>query len=153
MFKKWAKHKVKSYIYCVNQLLREKCHKKMKKWTLESLASLVIGETITTWGKMFKRKHKSALFYVANLGTAKEIVEICLKLYYSFFYNPLRTSVDQIFHEIFTYFLVMNNSVKFFYFKNFIDKFLLYHTSLSKIYIIYSIFPISVHFPIVSKYF
>ena len=28
MFKKWAKHKVKSQIYCVNQFLREKRHKK-----------------------------------------------------------------------------------------------------------------------------
>ena len=28
LFKKWAKHKVKSYIYCVNQFLREKRHKK-----------------------------------------------------------------------------------------------------------------------------
>ena len=32
LFKKWAKHKVKSYIYCVNQFLREKCH---KKWSQE----------------------------------------------------------------------------------------------------------------------
>ena len=28
LFKKWAKHKVKSYIYCENQFLREKLHKK-----------------------------------------------------------------------------------------------------------------------------
>ena len=28
LFKKWAKHKVKSYIYYVNQFLREKRHKK-----------------------------------------------------------------------------------------------------------------------------
>ena len=27
LFKKWAKHKVKSYIYCENQFLREKRHK------------------------------------------------------------------------------------------------------------------------------
>ena len=32
LFKKWAKHKVKSYIYCVNQFLREKRH---KKWNQE----------------------------------------------------------------------------------------------------------------------
>ena len=32
MFKEWAKHKVKSYIYCVNQFLREKRH---KKWNQE----------------------------------------------------------------------------------------------------------------------
>ena len=32
LFKKWAKHKVKSYIYCVNQFLREK---RMKKWNQE----------------------------------------------------------------------------------------------------------------------
>ena len=28
LFKNWAKHKVKSYIYCVNQFLREERHKK-----------------------------------------------------------------------------------------------------------------------------
>ena len=50
---------------------------------------------------MFKRKHKSALLYVANLEIAKEIVNIFLKLYYSFFHNPLRTSIEQIFPEIF----------------------------------------------------
>ena len=32
MFKKWAKHKGKSYIYGVNQFLREKRH---KKWNQE----------------------------------------------------------------------------------------------------------------------
>ena len=32
LFKKWAKHKVKSYIYCVNQFLPEKRH---KKWNQE----------------------------------------------------------------------------------------------------------------------
>ena len=32
LFKKWAKHKAKSYIYCVNHFLREKRH---KKWNLE----------------------------------------------------------------------------------------------------------------------
>ena len=32
LFKKWAKHKVKSYIYCVNQFLRETRH---KKWNRE----------------------------------------------------------------------------------------------------------------------
>ena len=31
LFKKWAKHKVKSYIYCVNQFLPEKRHKKWKQ--------------------------------------------------------------------------------------------------------------------------
>ena len=31
LFKKWAKHKVKSYIYCVNQFLREKRHKNETK--------------------------------------------------------------------------------------------------------------------------
>ena len=50
---------------------------------------------------MFKRKHKSALLYVANLEIAKEIVNIFLKLYYSFFHNPLGTSIEQIFPEIF----------------------------------------------------
>ena len=30
--KKWVRHKVKSYIYCVNQSLRETCH---KKWNQE----------------------------------------------------------------------------------------------------------------------
>ena len=32
LFKKWDKHKIKSYIYCVNQFLREKRH---KKWSQE----------------------------------------------------------------------------------------------------------------------
>ena len=32
LFKKWAKDKVKSYIYCVNQFLHEKRH---KKWNQE----------------------------------------------------------------------------------------------------------------------
>ena len=32
LFKKWARHKVKPYIYCVNQFFREKCH---KKWNQE----------------------------------------------------------------------------------------------------------------------
>ena len=32
LFKKWAKHEVKSYIYCVDQFLREKRH---KKWNQE----------------------------------------------------------------------------------------------------------------------
>ena len=32
LFKKWAKHEVKSYIYCVGQFLREKRH---KKWNQE----------------------------------------------------------------------------------------------------------------------
>ena len=32
LFKKWAKHRVKYYICCVNQVLREKCH---KKWNQE----------------------------------------------------------------------------------------------------------------------
>ena len=31
LFKKWAKHQVKSYIYCENQFLREKLHKKWKQ--------------------------------------------------------------------------------------------------------------------------
>ena len=31
LFKKWAKHKVKSYIYCGNQFLREKHHKNETK--------------------------------------------------------------------------------------------------------------------------
>ena len=33
LLKKWAKHKVKSYIYCVSRFLREKRH---KKWNQES---------------------------------------------------------------------------------------------------------------------
>ena len=32
LLKKWAKHKVKSYIYCVNQFLRKKRH---EKWNQE----------------------------------------------------------------------------------------------------------------------
>ena len=32
LFKKWAKHKVESYIYRVNQFLREK---RYKKWNQE----------------------------------------------------------------------------------------------------------------------
>ena len=28
LLQKWAKHKVKSNTYCVNQFLRKKCHKK-----------------------------------------------------------------------------------------------------------------------------
>ena len=32
LFKKWAKHEVKSYIYCEDQFLREKRH---KKWNQE----------------------------------------------------------------------------------------------------------------------
>ena len=32
LFKKWAKLKVKSYIYCVNQFLRKKHH---RKWNQE----------------------------------------------------------------------------------------------------------------------
>ena len=31
LFKIWAKHKVKSYIYCVNQFLRKKRHKNETK--------------------------------------------------------------------------------------------------------------------------
>ena len=31
LFKKCAKHQVKSYIYCENQFLREKRHKKWKQ--------------------------------------------------------------------------------------------------------------------------
>ena len=31
LFKKWAKHKVKSYIYYVNQFLRKKRHKNETK--------------------------------------------------------------------------------------------------------------------------
>ena len=31
LFKKSAKHKVKSYIYCVNQVLREKRHTKLNQ--------------------------------------------------------------------------------------------------------------------------
>ena len=69
-----------------------------------------IGETITTSGKIFKRKHNCAVLYIAcavyrlciscavlyiaNLEIAKEIVIIFLKLYYSFFHNPLRRSID-----------------------------------------------------------
>ena len=50
---------------------------------------------------MFKRKRKSELLYVANLEIAKEIVNIVLKLCYSFDHNPLRTSINQIFPDIF----------------------------------------------------
>ena len=32
LFNKWAKHKVKSYIYCVNQFLREKRYKNENKY-------------------------------------------------------------------------------------------------------------------------
>ena len=31
LFKKWVKHKVKSYIYCANQSFREKCIKNKSK--------------------------------------------------------------------------------------------------------------------------
>ena len=31
LFKKWGKHKVKSYTYCVNQFLREKRYKNETK--------------------------------------------------------------------------------------------------------------------------
>ena len=31
LFKKLAKHKIKSYIYCVNQFLREKRHSKLNQ--------------------------------------------------------------------------------------------------------------------------
>ena len=46
LFKIWAKHKVKSYIYCVNQFLREKHHKK--------------------WNRECKQKH-SLLFSFCNI--------------------------------------------------------------------------------------
>ena len=69
---------------------------------IRELSILGIRKTITTWGKMFKRKHKSALFYVANVGTAKVIVEIYLKLYYSFFYNPWEHQQTRFFLRCFS---------------------------------------------------
>ena len=48
LFKKWAKHEVKSDIYCVNQSLREK-HQEKKNWNQE-----------------FKQKH-SPLFNYCNI--------------------------------------------------------------------------------------
>ena len=65
MFKKWAKHKVKSCICCINQFLREKRH---KKWSQEckqkqsllfnfcNIIDLLISRTekITWWLPVFK---------------------------------------------------------------------------------------------------
>ena len=65
LFKKWAKHKVKSYIYCVNQFLHEKRH---KKWSQEckqkqsllfsfcNIFDLLISRTekIAWWPPVFK---------------------------------------------------------------------------------------------------
>ena len=80
LFKKWAKHKVKLYIYWVNQFLREKRHKK--------------------WRQECKQK-QSLLFSVCNI------------------FDLLISRTEKIawwlpaFKSHFTYFPIMNNSVKF----------------------------------------
>ena len=96
LFKTWAKHKVKSYIYCVNQFLPKKRH---KNWSQEckqkqsllfnfcNIFDLLISRTakITWWSPIFKPN------------------------FYIFSYNGQ----------------LRKNS------KNFMDKFLLYQTSLT----------------------
>ena len=65
LFKKWSKHKVKSYIYCVNQFLREKRHKKLSQecnqkqsllFIFRNIFDLLISRTkkIVWWPPVFK---------------------------------------------------------------------------------------------------
>ena len=98
LFRKWAKNKVKSYIYCVNQLLREKLHEK--------------------WNQECKQK-QFFFFFFFNVGNIFHLLTSrTLKIswwtpvfkadFYIFFYNEQLRKI----------------------WRNLIDKFLLYHTSL-----------------------
>ena len=96
LLKKWAKHKVRSYIYCVNQFLRKKHHEK--------------------WNQECKQK-QSLLFNFCNIfylliPSTQKIAWWLLVFkpdYHIFSYN------EQQLRKIW---------------RNFIDKFLLYNTSL-----------------------
>ena len=66
LFKKWAKHKVKSYIYYVNQFLRKKRHKKLNQeckqkvsllFNICNIFDLLASRTqkIAWWQPVFKR--------------------------------------------------------------------------------------------------
>ena len=95
LLKKWAKHKVKSYIYCVNQFLREKRHKK--------------------WNQECKQK-QSLLFNFCNI----------------FDLLTSRTQKIAWWPPVFKpdfYIFSFNEQLRKIL-KSFIDKFLLYHTSL-----------------------
>ena len=96
LLKKWAKHKVKSYIYCVNQFLRKKHHEK--------------------WNQECKQKQSLLfnfcnIFYLLTPSTQKIAWRLLVFKpdYHIFSYN------EQQVRKIW---------------RNFIDKFLLYHTSL-----------------------
>ena len=59
LFKNWAKHKVKSYIYCVSHFLREKHRKKQKHSLLFNFCNnfdLWISRTekLAWWAPCFK---------------------------------------------------------------------------------------------------
>ena len=95
LLKKWGKHKVKSYIYCVNQFLREKRHKK--------------------WNQECKQK-LSLLFNFCNI----------------FYLSTSRTQKIAWWPPVFkpdSYIFPYNEQLRKIL-RNFIDKFLLYHTSL-----------------------
>ena len=78
LFIKWAKHKAKSLMYCANQFLREKCH---KKWNQEckqkqsfSFKFFIILDLLTStnektakWFPAFK-PHFDILSYKEQLG-------------------------------------------------------------------------------------
>ena len=95
LFKKWPKHKVYSYIHCVNQFLREKRHKK--------------------WNQDCKKKKQSFMFHFCNfydLLTSRTQKIVCWSPvfkpdFYIFSYNEQLGKI----------------------WRNFIDKFLSYHTS------------------------
>ena len=95
LFKKWARHKVKSYIYCVNQFLREKSHNK--------------------WNQECKQK-QSLLFNFCN------IFDLLTSRAQKIAWWPCVFKSD---FYIFSY----NEKLRKIY-RNFIDKFLSYHTSL-----------------------
>ena len=87
LFKKWAKHKVKSYIYCVNQLLSEKHHKK--------------------WGQECKQ-NQSLLFNFCNIfdlmisRTEKMAWRppVFKPYFYIFFYNDKLRKIERNFMDI-----------------------------------------------------
>ena len=79
--KKYQKKRWKAKIYATKSKKFKQLHKALKNsqhlCSLERCASIiyyVVSQTIATSGKMFKRKHKPALFYVGNLGIGKIIV-------------------------------------------------------------------------------
>ena len=68
LFKKWAKHEVKSYIYCVNQFLREKRHKKWSQECKQKQSLLKLVFTYFPTMKIFKNFIDKFLLYHNSLN-------------------------------------------------------------------------------------